>query len=138
MSDAPVIIEAAINGTTTAERNPNVPLRPDAIRADANRCLDAGAAIIHAHNHDIALRGADAAGPYLEAWKPLLAARPDALWYPTLTSAPDMQGKTEHWSIIAEQVPLRIGAVDPGSTNLGAPGADGLPTGGVYLSLIHI
>jgi uncharacterized protein (DUF849 family) len=132
MSDGPVIIEAAINGTTTTDRNPNVPLRPEAIRADAIRCLDAGAAIIHAHNHDISLRGPDAAGPYLEAWKPLLASRPDVLWYPTLTSAPDMQGKTAHWSIIAEQVPLRLAAVDPGSTNLGAPGADGLPTGGVY------
>ncbi len=132
MSDSPVIIEAAINGTTTRERNPNVPLRPEEIRADAIRCLDTGASIIHAHNHDISLQGAEAAGPYLEAWKPLLASRADILWYPTLTSAPDMPGKTAHWQIIAGEVPLRIGAVDPGSTNLGAPGSDGLPMGGVY------
>ena len=42
---------------TTKERNPNVPLAPGEIRADALRCLDAGATIIHAHNHDIRLSG---------------------------------------------------------------------------------
>ena len=45
-----VIIEVAINGSTKPERNPHVPLTPDAIRADALRCLDAGASVIHAHN----------------------------------------------------------------------------------------
>ena len=34
--------------------------------------------------------------------------------------------------LIAEQVPLRLAVVDPGSTNLGSPGADGLPEGSVY------
>jgi 3-keto-5-aminohexanoate cleavage enzyme len=132
MSTTPVIIEAAINGMTTVERNPNVPLRPDAIRADAGRCLDAGATIIHAHNHDISLSGAAAAEAYLEAWAPMMAERPDTLWYPTLASAPTMEAKVEHWPIIAKEVPLRLGVVDPGSTNLGAPDADGLPVGGVY------
>jgi 3-keto-5-aminohexanoate cleavage enzyme len=132
MSETPVIIEAAINGMTTVERNPHVPLRPDAIRAEALRCLDAGAAIIHAHNHDISLSGAAAADAYLEAWAPLLAERPDTLWYPTLASAPTMEEKTGHWPIIAKEVPLRLGVVDPGSTNMGAPGPDGLPVGGVY------
>ena len=119
MSETPVIIEAAINGMTTVERNPHVPLRPDDIRADALRCLDAGAAIIHAHNHDISLSGAAAADAYLEAWAPLMAERPDTLWYPTLASAPTMEAKTGHWPIIAKEVPLRLGVVDPGSTNLG-------------------
>jgi 3-keto-5-aminohexanoate cleavage enzyme len=132
MSDAPVIIEAAINGMTTVERNPNVPLRPDDIRAEAGRCLDAGAAIIHAHNHDISLSGRAAADAYLDAWVPMMAERPDTLWYPTLASAETMEARTEHWAIIAKEVPLRLGVVDPGSTNLGAPDADGLPVGGVY------
>ncbi len=132
MSDTPVIIEAAINGMTTPERNPNVPSGPDAIRADACRCLDAGAAIIHAHNHDISLSGEEAADAYLAAWIPLMAERPETLWYPTLASASTMEAKTAHWPIIAKEVPLRLGVVDPGSTNLGAPGPDGLPVGGVY------
>ena len=132
LHDGPVLIEAAINGTSTKERNPNVPITPDEIRADAARCLDAGATIIHAHNHDIRLSGEPAARAYLEAWAPLLADRPNALWYPTLCVAPDPLAKLEHVRLIAEQVPLSMAAVDPGSTNLGAPGADGLPEGGVY------
>ncbi len=132
MNEAPVVIEAAINGGTTEDRNPHVPLTPTAIRADAEATLDAGATIIHAHNHDIRLSGAAAARAYLDAWAPLLADRPDALWYPTLCVAPDPAAKLEHVRLIADAVPLNMAAVDPGSTNLGSPGADGLPEGGVY------
>jgi uncharacterized protein (DUF849 family) len=132
VTDEPVLIEAAINGGTTKARNPNVPVTPEEIRADALRCFDAGATIVHAHNHDIRLSGVAAADAYLEAWAPLLAERPDVLWYPTLCVAPSAREKLEHVRMIGEQVPVRMAAVDPGSTNLGAPGADGLPEGNVY------
>ncbi|HEY3670315.1 MAG TPA: 3-keto-5-aminohexanoate cleavage protein [Acidimicrobiia bacterium] len=132
LTNEPVLIEAAINGGTTRARNPHVPLTPDEIRADALRCFDAGATIVHAHNHDITLSGADAAGPYVEAWAPLLAERPDVLWYPTLCVAQGARAKLEHVRLIGEEVPVRMAALDPGSTNLGSPGADGLPDGGVY------
>ncbi len=131
-SELPVLIEAAINGGTTRERNPHVPVTPHEIRADAMRCFDAGATIVHAHNDDIRLTGKDAAARYLEAWAPLLAAHPDVLWYPTLCAAPGAAAKLEHVRLIAEQVPVRMAALDPGSTNLGTPGADGLPEGSVY------
>ena len=61
MSEVPVIIEAAINGIGTKERNPHVPIGPEEIAGCALRCFDAGAAIVHAHNCDIALEGAAAA-----------------------------------------------------------------------------
>ena len=128
----PVIIEAAINGVGKKTRNLNIPQTPDEIRADAIACFDAGAAIVHAHNHDIRLHGEDAAAAYLEAWQPLLAERPDVLWYPTLCVAPDVHAKIAHHALIAKEVPLHMVAVDPGSTNLGTPDADGLPVGGVY------
>jgi uncharacterized protein (DUF849 family) len=130
--DTPVIIEAAINGMTSKEKNPHAPRSPEEIREDARRCYALGATIVHAHNSDITLTGEAAAEDYLEAWRPILAERPDALWYPTLTSAPDMAGKLDHVERIAEVVPLRMCAFDPGSTNIGQPGPDGLPTGGVY------
>ena len=130
--DIPVIIEVAINGITTPEINPHVPLTAEAIGADAVACLDGGAAIIHTHNFDISLTGADAAGPYIEAMGPVLAARPDALWYPTLTSGGDHQARNAHLPLIAAEVPLRMGVVDPGSTNIGTAGPDGLPVGGTY------
>ena len=130
--ETPVILEAAINGMTSKEKNPNAPRTPEEIREDALRCYDLGATIVHAHNTDIAATGREAADDYLAAWRPLLAERPDALWYPTLTASPEMAGKLEHIAMIAEAVPLRICAFDPGSTNIGQPDDDGLPVGGVY------
>lgn len=130
--EAPVVIEAAINGETRPERNPHVPRTPEEIVRDTFLCLDAGATLIHAHNDDIGATGRAAADLYLAAWKPILAERPDTLWYPTLTASPEIQGRLEHVEILAREAGLRIGVVDPGSTNLGAPDADGLPVGVVY------
>ena len=132
MSDAHVIIEVAINGGSSKRRNPNLPRTAEEIIADAYRCLDAGAAIIHAHNSDYQLTAAEAADDYLLAWGPILRERPETLWYPTLSAARDVHERLEHFRILSEEVPLRIGVVDPGSTNLGRPGADGLPIGVVY------
>ena len=63
--DTPVIIEAAINGVGSKERNPNIPLEPAEIVEDTFRCLDAGATIIHAHNSNIRLAGKPADDEYL-------------------------------------------------------------------------
>lgn len=130
--ETPVLIEAAINGETRPERNPFVPREPEAIVADVLRCLDAGAALIHAHSGDIRLTGRKAADLYLEAWRPILEQRPDTLWYPTLGLGADMAESLSHIEVLAAESPLRLGLCDPGSTNIGGPDADGLPVGGVY------
>ena len=130
--DAPVILEAAINGMTTKGKNPHAPTSHAEIRRDARLCYELGATIVHAHNSDIGLTGEAAAEDYLAAWRPILEERPDALWYPTLTSSPCMPDKLDHIERIAAEIPLRMCAFDPGSTNIGAPGPDGLPVGGVY------
>jgi uncharacterized protein (DUF849 family) len=130
--DRAVVIEAAINGETRPEKNPHVPRQPDAIARDARRCLDAGASILHAHCDDIRLWGRDAADRYLEAWQPVLEERPDTLWYPTLTVAPDHASSLLHYDLLARELGLRIGVVDPGSTNIGGPDAEGLPVGMIY------
>ena len=57
----PVMIEVAVNGVTTKERNPHVPSTPEEIAADAIRCIDAGASIVHIHNPAMRLSTADAA-----------------------------------------------------------------------------
>jgi len=128
----PVIIEAAINGGSSKRRNPNVPREPSEIIEDTYRCLDAGASIIHAHNSDYKLTGKAAANDYLQAWRVILERHPDALWYPTLSGGSNVDEVLEHIAILASEVPLRIGVVDPGSTNLGRPDPDGLPIGVVY------
>ncbi len=129
----PVIIEAAINGGTPKSRNPNVPRTPPEIAADALRCLAAGAAIVHNHNDEPVVGGASgvhAAAPYLEAWRLILAERPDAILYPTMAGGGPHTNIAERYSHIpalAEAGVLRVGLVDPGSVNFGRADADGLP-----------
>ena len=141
MNQDPVILEVAINGGVTPDRNPHVPLTPRAITEDCLRCFDAGAAVIHAHNHDIRLNGRAGADAYLAAWRPILARRPDALWYPTLSvnqsdgaNLEPIRDRYSHYALIAAEVPMPLGVVDPGSTNLGYPGPDGLPKGFSYVN----
>ena len=129
MSGEPVIIEAAINGATTKERNPNVPRTPDEIAADALAAIEAGAAVIHNHIDLGGLGEAEAAERYLEGWRPVLAARPDALLYPTVHFGPPLG--YEHLIPLAASGKLRMGLCDPGSVNLGRVDEAGVPTGGI-------
>jgi 3-keto-5-aminohexanoate cleavage enzyme len=123
----PVIVEAAINGTTTKARNPSVPRLPEEIAGDALDCLDAGAAIVHNHVDVVMVPGEEAAARYLEGWAPVLAARPDALLYPTTNFGPGVTGAYSHLEPLALTGRLRIGIIDPGSVNLGGVAEDHLP-----------
>ena len=114
-----MIIEAAINGATSRDRNPHVPRTPAEIAADALRCLAARAAIIHTHNDEMAVDGRRAAELYLEAWRPVLRARPDAILYPTVGFGATIEERYAHVPILAEAGALRMSVVDPGSVNLG-------------------
>jgi len=125
----PVIIEAAINGLTTKQRNPHVPQLPGEISADALRCLDAGAAIVHNHIDLLSAEPPAAAARYLEAWRPILSARPDALVYPTVGFGGGSEQRFGHIPLLAATGLLRMGLLDPGSVNLGAVDADGIPGG---------
>ena len=128
MESSPVIIEAAINGATTKERNPNVPREPAEIAADILACIEAGAAIVHNHIDLYGTSGEEAAERYLEAWRPVLAARPDALVYPTINFGPNGHNY-DHIAPLAATGLLRMGLCDPGSVNLGRRGGE-LPSGG--------
>lgn len=128
MSD-PVIIECAINGVTSKRANPHVPVEPHEIASDALACFDAGAAIVHNHIDRMGLDEGAAAERYLEGWLPVLAARPDALLYPTVHFGAASIGY-EHLVPLAE-AGLRVGLVDPGSVNLGGVDAQGIPRGGL-------
>jgi 3-keto-5-aminohexanoate cleavage enzyme len=48
-----LIINAALTGmVATQQQNPNLPITPAEIAADARRCMDAGASIVHLHARD--------------------------------------------------------------------------------------
>ncbi len=51
-----VIIEAALNGGRSRDEHPGVPLTAEEIAAEARRCADAGASVVHVH-----ARGGDGA-----------------------------------------------------------------------------
>jgi 3-keto-5-aminohexanoate cleavage enzyme len=123
----PVIIEVAINGMTTPERNPHVPQGPEEIAACALRCLEAGASVIHTHNWSIELPPEEAVALYLRTWKNVLDRRPDALLYPTQCLGPTMADKLAHLEPLTASGLLRIGIMDPGCVNVTWADDDGLP-----------
>lgn len=129
----PVIIECAINGTTSKATNPHVPVEPSEIATDALACMEAGAAIIHNHIDRYGFTVDQAAERYLEAWRPILAVRPDALLYPTIHFGADFSISYEHLVPLAA-AGLRVGLTDPGSVNLGGTDGDGIPTGNLVYS----
>ena len=125
--DRPVIVEAALNGGRTKAENPHVPKSSDELVADALACLDAGASVIHTHAHDPSADAARAAELYAEHFLPVLAARPDALLYPTIVFNSPVEERIAHLPLLAAQAGLRIGLMEPGSANLTATDDDGLP-----------
>jgi uncharacterized protein (DUF849 family) len=140
----PVIIEAAINGGTPKSRNPNSPRTPAEIAADGLRCLAAGAAIVHNHNDEPVVGGSScvhAPEPYIEAWRIILAERPDALLYPTMASGgpgTNIEERYAHIPALHTAGVGRIGLVDPGSVNVGPNDEHGIPTGdGTYVNTFN-
>lgn len=114
MSDPqPLVIAVSINGERSKDENPNVPRSHDEIVETALGCYEAGASILHAHNSDVQLKGAEAADDYLAAWRRVREAKPDALWYPTLTTYGGQE--LEHFALIDEAIGLHFGIVDCGS-----------------------
>jgi 3-keto-5-aminohexanoate cleavage enzyme len=125
MADAdPVILEVALNGATPRERNPRVPRTPEEITREALAALDGGAAIVHNHTDDamFTASGVHATAPYVKAWAPVLAARPDALLYPTMGAGARDIPIEVRWGHVEELARLGLGGmtlVDPGSVNVG-------------------
>ena len=134
MPATPVIIEVALNGATQPDKNPNAPQTQEALIADALRCIEAGASIVHTHAPDISVPGEAGARLYLEHFEPVLERFPDAILYPTLVFAETIEEKTSHLEPLKKAFGLRMGFVDPGSVNLGPTDEAGapLPTAFVY------
>ncbi len=133
---SPLIIEAALNGATPKSRNPNTPITPAELTAEALEAMEAGAAIVHTHIERMDLTGDEAATRYLEAYAPILAARPDAILWGTVATGPDVEARFGHYRPLA-RAGVRMGAFDPGSVNLGTHGPDGLPGASVLYATTY-
>jgi len=119
--DAPLMIEAHINGVRSKMYSPKIPTEHGEITEEALRCWEAGATAIHAHNTNIALHGREAADDYLRSWRPVLERYPEVFWYST-GSAPDPTDSTasglEHAPFLAREAGMEVCVVDPGSVNM--------------------
>jgi uncharacterized protein (DUF849 family) len=128
MDASPAIIVTSINGLGLG-KTPHTPVTPAEISAEALACLEAGAAIIHNHVDLVNVSGVEAAARYLEGWRPVLARRPDALFYPTVNWDASGTIVYDHLAPLAASGLCRLGLNDVGSVNVGEI-RDGLPAGG--------
>jgi 3-keto-5-aminohexanoate cleavage enzyme len=120
----PVIVEVAVNGLTTKQRNPHVPRSPAEITEVALDCLDRGASIVHNHNDEPMFTpdGVHAVEPYVQAWTPVVERHPDALLYPTMAAGGHGIPVQRRWAHVEELARRGLGGlslVDPGSVNVG-------------------
>lgn len=136
-ADKPVILECAINGSVTKDKNKFAPGTPAEHTAEVIRCLDAGATIIHAHsnqpNEDIKL----AAQPYKEIYKPVWKKHPHAILYATANFDPVVYnrerkpwpGKIQcgHQRLLAEDGIVNMVLFDTGVVPIGAYDKEGVP-----------
>lgn len=128
----PVIVEAAINGMCSKQRNPHVPKGTGEIVAEALACFDAGASIVHVHASSFDLAVEDAIDEYAAIFRGILDARPDAHLYPTGLSGDRLSARIGHFPALAGMGLITMGYFDPGTVNIAADADDaGLPSGGM-------
>ena len=132
MSAAPPTgVEVALNGMTTREQNPHVPRTVDEIVADGLRCLDAGASVVHHHNDEPNFGEATrhCAGPYIDVWTRLRAARPGLLLHPTMAGAtadPTVEERFAHIVELHDAGLAPVATCDAGTLALAFPAAGGV------------
>jgi uncharacterized protein (DUF849 family) len=127
-----VVIEAAVNGSTPKEANPNVPRSVDEIVTTALTCVEAGAAIVHNHNDDPVLGepSIHSPDPYQEAWHRLWAKYPELLLHPTTSGerGTDISDRFSHIAELHRRRSLTMATADAGCFAM-ALGGEGGPLG---------
>ena len=115
---ATVIITVRMNEASMREANPHVPWSPEEIAADAARCVEEGAAVVHFHGRDPITGGADRSAETLAATVELVDASSGAVTYCNLGAGAglDLAGRL---APLAHDGPMpELAPVDLGSFNL--------------------
>ncbi|MEE8581534.1 MAG: 3-keto-5-aminohexanoate cleavage protein [Myxococcota bacterium] len=125
MSNA-VWLEVAVNGAWTRQAQPRIPVSVDEIVKDAVACVEAGAAVIHAHAYDAKSGAMKDDVEIYAAIVEGIHARVDAIVYPTLPIPlpDDWRDRYQTQEALARRGLLEWNVVDPGSTNLAFYGAE--------------
>jgi 3-keto-5-aminohexanoate cleavage enzyme len=121
MEHGAVIVEVGLNEAASRAQNPHVPYAPDECAADARRCHDAGAAVVHWHARD-PLSGAqrEGDGALYAATLDRLQPGCDVVAYPTYPLQPpnDLEARLGHcWALRASHG-LEVAPIDIGSVNI--------------------
>ena len=82
---------------------------------------------MHTHADNLGAPVAELTARYADCFRTVLAARPDALLYPTIGIGASVAERFGHVGSLAAEGLVHAAAVDPGSVNLGGTGPDGLP-----------
>lgn len=126
----PLIVEAALNGSTPKSRNHNAPRTVTEIAAAGCAAVEAGATVVHNHNDDPNLGGPPRhrAEPYMSAWREILDRHPGVLLYPTMAGGGpgrSIEERNRHQVELVEAGLQRLLLIDPGTMNMGGVGAEG-------------
>jgi 3-keto-5-aminohexanoate cleavage enzyme len=138
VTDTPVILEVAINGSTTKAVNPLAPETIPEVTAEIIRCFDAGATIVHTHSNQPNKNLKKAAQPYLDAFLPVWKKHPHAILYATANFDPKVYNKNRrawvgkvqcgHHRILAEAGAANMVLLDTGVVPLAGYDERGIPT----------
>lgn len=128
-SAPPLVIEAAINGSTSKAANPNVPRTVEEIVASAIACVEAGASIVHNHNDEpnFGQPSRHSPDPYERAWREVWTHYPGLLMVPTTSmerSAP-VEERFAHLDELHRRGALTMAIADPGSFSAALAGPSG-------------
>ena len=129
MSIKPVVIEAAINGSTAKEANPHVPRTVDEIVAVASACVEAGASIVHNHNDEPnwGEPSTHSADPYDSAWRQIWDAHPGLLMHPTTSGerSAEISARFSHIDELNRRGALTMATADAGCIAAAFDGPEG-------------
>ena len=113
-------IEVALNGAWTRKLQPRIPVLAREIIDEGVACINAGAAIIHAHTLDPDTGRQNGDVDNCAAFMEGIRAQVDAIVYPTVVGKPDPSNAAWLWDPaveLAKRGILEWGFLDPGSVN---------------------
>lgn len=137
VTNTPVILECAINGSTTKAKNPLVPESVEEHTAEIIACLDAGATIIHSHSNQPNEDPKIAAQFYMDSFRPVWKKHPHAIVYATANFAPKVYNRTRtvwpgavqcvHHRLLAEAGLANMVLLDTGVVPFAVYDKEGVP-----------
>ena len=137
VEDIPVILEVAVNGSTTKAKNPVAPETPQELTAEIIACFDAGATIVHSHSNKPNEDVKKAAQAYSEVYRPVWKKHPHAILYGTANFDPKVYNRNRrpwsggvqygHQRILAEEGLVNMVLYDTGVVPLGVYDKEGVP-----------